>query len=155
MKKAILAKNDTFWIPNGKQKKLAQLLADPTDDRTNYIKAEEAGVSLRTFYRYIKDKNFIEYVNGFVPQETDKEIAPIWRSLCSEAKKGNIQAIKLFFETKGIYVPKTEVRSFSMYNQFNQFTDEELLRKKEELEHQIIALAKKEVDQNALKDRLD
>ena len=80
-KKAILAKSDTIWIPNSKQKKLAQLLADPTDERTNHDKAQEVGVSLRTFYRYIKDLRFVEYVNGLVPQEADKEIAPIWWKL--------------------------------------------------------------------------
>lgn len=143
MRKAILANNGTFWIPNAKQKKLAQLLADPTDDRTNQEKAEEAGVSLRTFYRYIKDMRFIEYVNSLVPQETDREIAEVWRSLCKEAKKGNIPAIKLFFEAKGIYTPKTEVKTL-LFNQFNQLTDEELLEKKRRLEQKIMELSKKE-----------
>lgn len=143
MKKAILANNGTFWISSAKQKKLAQLLADPTDDRTNQEKAEEAGVSLRTFYRYIKDMRFIEYVNSLVPQETDREIASIWRSLCNQAKKGNVQAIRLFFEAKGIYKPKTEIKAL-LFNQFNQLTDEELLEKKRRLEQKIMELSKKE-----------
>ena len=150
MKKAILAKNDTFWLPNAKQKKLAQLFADPTDNRTNQEKANEAGVSLRTYYRYIKDIRFIEYINNFVlPEETNKKIAAIWRSLCREAEKGNVQAIKLFFEAKGIYMPKNqmEFRSFSIYNQYNQLSDDELLQKKKELEQKLIELSKRENEQ--------
>lgn len=144
MKKTILANNGTFWIPNAKQKRLAQLFADPTDDRTNQEKATEAGVSLRTFYRYIASPAFVGYVNSLVPQETDREIAPIWRSLCNEAKKGNVQAIKLFFEAKGIYKPKTEVKTF-LFNQFNQLSDEELLEKKRQLEQKIMQPTKQDI----------
>lgn len=137
MKKVILAKNDTFWLPNAKQKKLAQLLADPTDDRTNQEKANGAGVALRTFYRYIANPVFVEYVNSLVPQETDREIASIWRSLCAEARKGNVQAIKLFLEAKGYLMPKSEVKTL-VYNPLNQLSNEELLEKMKELEQKII-----------------
>lgn len=152
MKKAILAKNDTYWLPNAKQKKLAQLLADPTDDRTNQEKTNEAGVSLRTYYRYISNPTFVEYVNSLVPQETDREIAPIWRSLCAEARKGNVQAIKLFFEAKGIYLPKSSIESRSLiFNQYNQFSNEELLEKKRELEQKFIELSKRKNEQEPQK----
>ena len=146
MKKAILAKNDTFWLPNAKQKELARLLADPTDLRPNKEKAESVGVSLRSFYRYLENPYFIEYVNSLVPQETDKEIAPIWQALCRVAKEGNVQAIKVFLEAKGLYMPKAEVKTLQ-FNQYNQLTNEELLEKEKELEQKFIELIKRKNEQ--------
>ena len=102
--------NDREWKPNPKQKYLAELLANPEDRRTQTAKFEEANVPSKTFYRWKKDKRFIDYVNSLIPAFTDTQIPVAWRALCNQAAKGNIQAVKLFFEMKNMYSEKKEIK---------------------------------------------
>lgn len=69
---------------------------------------KEVGVPHRTFYRWMKDRRFIDYLNSRLDQYTDGELAEIWKALINQCKRGNIQAIKLFFEMKEMH-PSTKV----------------------------------------------
>lgn len=109
MTKNNMTGNDTNWEPKPKQRYLAELLANPEDRRTQTAKFEEAGVPQKTFYRWKKDPNFIAYVNSLIPEYTNTQIPVAWRALCNQAAKGNIQAIKLFFEMKNLYTDKQKV----------------------------------------------
>jgi hypothetical protein len=60
----------------------------------------EAGVSRKTFYRWMKDKRYTDYLNSKLDQYTDSELPEIWRALINQAKRGNYQHIKLYFELK-------------------------------------------------------
>lgn len=99
---------ETEWCPNAKQIKIAELLLNPEDRRSKTEKMKEADVSRKCFYSWMKDRRFIDYLNDQLDQYTDGELADIWRSLINQAKKGNIPAIKLYFEMKGLYVEKLE-----------------------------------------------
>jgi hypothetical protein len=82
---------------------MAELLLNPDDRRTKAEKMREVGVPERTFYRWMKDKRFIDYMNSQIAQYTDGELAEVWKALIMQCKRGNIQAIKLFFEMKEMH----------------------------------------------------
>jgi len=118
---------DTKWRPNPKQIKLAELLLNPEDRRTKTEKMKEADVSRKTFYRWMKDPRYIDYLNSQLEQYTNGELVDIWRALINQAKRGSFQHIKLFFELKGQYVEKKEVNAtIKQENPFAGLTTEEL-----------------------------
>lgn len=93
-----------------KQQQMAEMLANPENEH-NTISAicEELGISRNTYYSsWLKDENFIAYVNELVERYTDSELASVWRALIDKCHKGDVNAIKLFFELKGKY--KQEVK---------------------------------------------
>lgn len=98
----------TNWIPLPEQIKLAELLLNPEDRRTKTEKMAEAGVPRTTFYRWLKDKDFLSYLKDQLNTYTDSELPDIWKALVLKCKRGDTQAIKLFMELKGAYVQKHE-----------------------------------------------
>lgn len=96
-----MAENGSDWVPTGKQAKMAELLLNPDDRRTKKAKYESIGLPERTFYRWMKDE--LKYVNGQLEHYSDSQLHEIWQALIAQCKRGNIQAIKLFFEVKGLY----------------------------------------------------
>lgn len=82
---------------------MAELLLNPEDRRTKTEKMEEVGVSRKAFYSWMKDKRFVDYLNRQLDQYTDGELAEVWKALINQCKRGNIQAIKLFFEMKELH----------------------------------------------------
>jgi AcrR family transcriptional regulator len=104
-----MAQNVTNFTPTDEQMKMAQLLADPSESRTISEKCKKAGVSRTTFYRWMKDKKFVEYLNSLIDEYTDAELSRVWAALTRKAVEGDIQAIKLFFEMKGKYKEKKEI----------------------------------------------
>jgi hypothetical protein len=87
---------------------MAALLLNPEDRRTKKAKLESIELPERTFYRWMKDKRYVDYINSQLDQYTDGELAEVWRALINQCKRGNIQAIKLFFEMKEMH-PSTKV----------------------------------------------
>lgn len=90
---------------------------------------DEVGVSRKTFYSWMKDPRYLDYVNSQLDQYTNSELADIWRALINQAKRGSLQHIKLFFEMKGMYVEKREVTGKDggpIQTQNIELTDEEL-----------------------------
>lgn len=104
-----MKQNNTNWNPTDEQVRMAQILADPSEQGTITEKCEKAGVSRSTFYRWMRDPNFVEYVNSLIDEYTDAELSRVWAALTRKAIEGDIQAIKLFFEMKGKYKEKKEI----------------------------------------------
>lgn len=71
--------------------------------------AEEANVSERSIYNWLNDDRFVEVLNREIKRFTDAENARVWKSLIREAGKGNVQAIKLYFELKNKYKDRKEI----------------------------------------------
>ncbi|WP_373325638.1 phBC6A51 family helix-turn-helix protein [Sporomusa paucivorans] len=94
------------WRPNAKQICIAQLLVNPDDKRTKEQKAQAAGITYKTLWEWMKDENFVIYLNSQIDKYTNAEVAEVWKALVRKAKMGDISAIKLFFEMKGLYVEK-------------------------------------------------
>jgi hypothetical protein len=96
----------TKWQPDARQRRIVELLINPDDKRTKLQKLEEVGVRKSTFYDWMKDSRFLDYLNSQRDKYTDSEIAEVWKALVTKAKRGDISAIKLFFEMKGMYLEK-------------------------------------------------
>lgn len=82
---------------------MAELLLNPEDRRTKTEKMKEADVSRKAFYSWMKDKRFVTYLNSQLDQYTDGELSSVWRSLINQCVRGNVSAMKLFFELKELH----------------------------------------------------
>jgi hypothetical protein len=112
----------------GRQIKIAQILADPSETRTIKAMCEDEGVPRRTFYHWMEKKEFIDFVNSLIDKYMDAELASIWAALARKARTGDTHAIKLFFEMKGKYKSVTEVN-----HNFDNLSDEEREKRLQEL----------------------
>lgn len=94
-----------------KQIELAYMLADPECEYCTIGEMCAAvGVVRSTYYRYwLKNENFISFVNELIEKHTSAELGPVWRSLIRKCHSGDTQAIKLFFELKGKYKQQVDV----------------------------------------------
>ncbi|MDU4960184.1 MAG: phBC6A51 family helix-turn-helix protein [Sporomusaceae bacterium] len=79
---------------------MAEMLVNPDDKRTKGEKIKAAGLTERTFYRWMKDERYIAYVNSLVDQFTSAELPNVWKALVRQCNLGNTAAIKLFFDMK-------------------------------------------------------
>jgi AcrR family transcriptional regulator len=86
-----MAQNVTNFTLNDEQVKMAQILADPSENGTISDKCKKAGVSRTTFYRWMRDKQFVEYVNSLIDEYTDAELSRVWGALTRRAVEGDIQ----------------------------------------------------------------
>ena len=86
-----------------KQSQAAVLLADPTFTGTITDMCDKIGISRQTFYRWMSTSDFRSYVDGLISIYTDAELSKAWKALMKLVDRGDIQAIKLFFELKGKY----------------------------------------------------
>ncbi len=81
---------------------MAEMLVDPADKRTKGEKIIAAGLSERTFYRWMRDERYINYINSLVDKFTNAELPGVWKALLRQCNLGNIAAIKLLFDMKGM-----------------------------------------------------
>ena len=91
-----------------KQINALALFVNPTIDSITEI-AEKAGVSRQTIYSWMDNTEFKEALNKKIDQYTDSQTSSVWKSLIAQAKQGNVQAIKLFFEMRGKYRDRKEI----------------------------------------------
>lgn len=104
-----MVQNGIEWVPSAEQIKLVELLINPEDRRTKTEKMEEAGIPRTTFYRMLKDKNFKTYLREQLDTMTDGELPDVWKAHMLKCKRGDMTAIKLYYEIKGIYVERKEI----------------------------------------------
>jgi hypothetical protein len=79
---------------------LPNSLLKPEDRRTKKDKIASIGMPERTFYKWMKDFRFINYLNSRVDEYTNGELSEVWKALLMQCRRGNIEAIKLFFKMK-------------------------------------------------------
>lgn len=85
-----------------KQTKVAQYFADPTKKSVAEI-AKLCGISTSTLYKWLKTPQFREYVQSIINTFSDGELSNVWKALIEKCLKGDVPAIKLFFELKSKY----------------------------------------------------
>lgn len=90
------------WKPNVKQIKMVELLINPEDRRTKKDKCSEVGVTPKTLWEWMKNENFIDYMNKKLDSYTNAELPEVWRALLTQMKRGNVPAIELFCKLKGM-----------------------------------------------------
>lgn len=93
----------------GKRAKAAEMLTNPEFSGSVADICRTVGVARSTFYRWMKEPDYLEYLQELIDSFTDSELASVWKALIAECKTGNVQAIKLYFELKGKYSLKIEV----------------------------------------------
>lgn len=98
-----MATNPYKYRPTGKKLKMAQALANPDNQKSITELCLEVGVARTTFYDWIGDNRFRAYVDELIDRYTDSELSRVWKALMKQIDRGNIQAIKLYFELKGKY----------------------------------------------------
>lgn len=79
---------------------MAEMLVNPDDKRTKTEKIKAAGLSERSFYRWMNDERYISYVNSLMDKYTNAALPGAWKALIRQCNMGNIQAIKFLFELK-------------------------------------------------------
>lgn len=100
--------NGTDLKLSKKQREAAEMLADP-DFKGNSTKIiNSLGVPRTTFYRWLKNPEFISYVNELIDLYTDSELGTVWKALIRRCVIGDVRAIKLYFELKGKYKQQVE-----------------------------------------------
>jgi hypothetical protein len=99
-KKGRKAETGRIWRPSARQVRIAELLLNPEDRRSKKDKYESIGLPERTFYKWMKDDRFVDYLNSQIGKYTNAELYEIWKSLMMQCKRGNIEAMKLFFKMK-------------------------------------------------------
>ena len=91
------------YCPTGKKLKMARMLADPDQNGSITQLCAAVGVARTTFYDWIGDDEFRGYVDSLIERYTDSELSRVWKALMRQIDKGDMQAIKLYFELKGKY----------------------------------------------------
>lgn len=94
-----------------KQHQAAILLADPEFTGNICDLCDTIGVARSTFYRWMSTEEFRAHVDQMIGVYTDAELSRAWKALMRLVDRGDIQAIKLFFELKGKYKTGAAVES--------------------------------------------
>ena len=92
-----------------KQREVAEMLANPDVSANKTEIIEQVGVPRTTLYRWLKDPDFIKYVDSLIDSYTDAELSTVWKALIRRCICGDTQAIKLYFELKGKYKQQIEL----------------------------------------------
>lgn len=94
---------------------LCEMLADPEYRlMTKTAMAEKLDVSRQTLYKYLDRQDVRTYTTELVEYFTDGELGNVWKSLVNTCKKGNVNAIRLYFEMKRMYTPPNQVTELMM-----------------------------------------
>ena len=83
-----------------KQIKLANRLADPGFTGTVTQLCDEIGVARSTFYDWMGQEPFREYLTDLINRYADSELASVWKALIRRCVVGDVQAIKLYFDVR-------------------------------------------------------
>ncbi len=99
----MLAQNGTNskkYNLTAKQKKLAEALINPDFSGTVSELCNKLGVPRRTYYNWLDNIDFQEYVSDLIDKFSDSELSTVWKALIFQCSIGNIKAIKLYFELR-------------------------------------------------------
>lgn len=94
-----------------KQRKVAEALVDPEDDRTVTQLCKDFKISRTTFYNWQKDPNFMGYVEFLVESFTTSIIPKAWKQISRKINEGNMEAIRMLLEVKGKLQKDTSVNN--------------------------------------------
>lgn len=119
------------WLPTPAQIRYAQLLVEPAGESdepptvSNLAKA--AGVHKSVAYRWYKKPEFRRWLRDYIETFLQADLPSVWSVLASEARKGNVPAIKLHMERHDMdYVP-TQKHTIAREMTPPEFSEEVLL----------------------------
>ena len=85
---------------NSKQRKLAEMLANPAFAGTITELCNKCDVTRATFYRWMDKPEFKEYLDSLISRFADSELSTVWKALVRRCAIGDVQAMKLYFELR-------------------------------------------------------
>ena len=85
---------------SAKQRQMAEKLMDPTFKGTITSLCAEFGVARSTLYRWMEKSEFTNYLDKLADKYANSELGTVWKALIKQCSKGDIQAIKLYFELR-------------------------------------------------------
>lgn len=89
----------------------ARICADPYDRRTDLVLARQLGVSNHTLTRWKKDDDFKALVLDYLDEVMRSHAPEITKALMNKAKRGDIGALRLYYQQAGILKPeKLDIR---------------------------------------------
>ncbi len=91
------------------QRAVAEQLANPDFAGTITDLCKKVKISRNAFYQWMKDPEYLQYIDELISRYTDSELAAVWKALIRKAKQGDVKAIKLYFEMKGKYREKANI----------------------------------------------
>lgn len=85
---------------NAKQRKLAEMLANPDFNGTITELCERCSVARSTFYKWMDLPQFRKYLEELIDKFADSELSTVWKTLVRRCALGDVQAIRLYFEVR-------------------------------------------------------
>lgn len=115
-RKALIARGISFSeietdsdILDPRQILVANLLMNPLDRRSQRQKLEEVGVTTQQFNGWMRQIPFQTYLRRRAEELFKSSHPTAYLAFIQNVERGNMEAIKMFFEMTGVYSPKTQV----------------------------------------------
>lgn len=89
---------DYISILKPKQRKAAELLADPDFKGTITDLCAEIGVARSTYYKWLDNENFRQYTGTLIDKYAESEYSRAWKALMRRVDAEDISALRLYFE---------------------------------------------------------
>ncbi len=83
-----------------KMRKCAEYLMSADFDGNINKLCENMNISRSTFNRWYDGEDFKKYINILLDKYAESETVNIWKAIIESAKKGNLQALKMFLDLK-------------------------------------------------------
>ena len=83
---------------NPKQKRAAEMLANPDCTLSKSEIADAVGVQPETFYRWLLDREFLAEAETLSRRYAEAEVSLIRKSVITGCRSGDAKSIKLFFD---------------------------------------------------------
>lgn len=96
-------------ILSGQQLLLANMLLNSHDKRSTRQKLKDANITETQYNAWLRDPGFSKYLRDRAETIFQATDADAYMALADVVKGGDVPAIKLFFEMRGIYNPKIDV----------------------------------------------
>ena len=98
---SLCARGSIVWLPSPKQVAIVKLLIDPDDKRSIEAKCAACGVPKRTFYNWRQLDAFNRYIQDKLDELMEIDEPDVYKSLKTQVKRGNVQAIRTYYEVRG------------------------------------------------------
>ena len=113
-------KHNTLQAIKGKRNKLLEVITMADTESINQI-CQKAGITLATYYKYIKEPEFMKHVNYAIDLACKSRKSKVIQALFRKAESGNVQAIRTVLEYDGS-LHQANSQSVNIYQETAQAT---------------------------------
>lgn len=92
---------DLYPNLKARQRRLAEALVDPDDDRNITELCKDFKISRTTFYNWQRESDFLGYVDCLIENYTTSMIPKAWKEIGKKVERGEMEAIRMLLEVKG------------------------------------------------------